>query len=143
MRSEAENVLVFPDAKIVRRDAALRGDGRGFKHDQARAALRPAAQVDEVPVVGEAIVAGVLAHGRNADAIAKFNRAKLKGRKKRSGHILWMIKVREGCDPQQPLYCFLSTAMPFSSERIADSSLRKSAARSAGSSTWRTVYTMS
>jgi len=40
-------------------------------------------------------------------------------------------------------YCFLSTAVPFSSERMADSSLRKSAARSAGISTWRTTYTIS
>src|SRR5580698_9646516 len=82
-----QNVLLFPDAQIVRRNAALGGDGRGLKHDQARAALRPAAQMDEVPIRGEAVDARVLAHRRNADAIGEFNGAKLKARKKRSCHV--------------------------------------------------------
>ena len=85
--SEIGNVLVFPDAKIGRRDAAFRQYGRSLKRHQAGAALRAAAQVDKVPIVGKAILAGVLAHGRNADAVAKLNRPKLKGRKKRSCHI--------------------------------------------------------
>ena len=91
--AKAGNVLVFPDAQVARRDAALRGDSRGFKRDQASAALRPAAEMDEVPIRGEAVLAGVLAHGRNADAIGEFNGAKLKARKKRSGHICWMTAV--------------------------------------------------
>ena len=85
--AEIGNVLVFPDAKIGRRDAAFRQYGRSLKHDQAGSALRAAAQVNKVPVVGKAVVARVLAHGRNADAVAELNGAKLKGRKKRSCHI--------------------------------------------------------
>jgi hypothetical protein len=42
--------------------------------------------MDEVPIRGEAILTGVLAHGRNADAIGEFDGAKLKGGKKRSVH---------------------------------------------------------
>src|ERR1700722_7783580 len=85
--AEVGDVLVLPDAKISRRDAALRQNCRGLKHDQPGSSLRAAAQVDKVPVIGKAVHAGVLAHGRNANAIAKFNRAKLEWRKKRSRHI--------------------------------------------------------
>ena len=67
------NVLVFPNAKIGRRDAAFRQNRRSLKRHQPGASLRAAAQVDKVPVIGKAVLAGVLAHGRNADAIAEFN----------------------------------------------------------------------
>ena len=95
------NVLVFPDAQIARRDAALRGDSRGFKRDEASAALRPAAQMDEVPLTGKAVEARVLAHGRNADAIGELDGAKLEWRKKWSAHVCWMIAARKGFERQQ------------------------------------------
>ena len=83
---EGGNVLVLPDAQVGNRDAAFRKNRGGLQHDQARAALRAAAQVDQVPVVGKAILRGVLAHGRDADAVGKRDRTKLEGRKKRMGH---------------------------------------------------------
>src|SRR5258708_4807458 len=46
---------------------------------QPRPAHRPAAQVHEVPVGRHAVVAGILAHGRNPHAIAEFELAKTKG----------------------------------------------------------------
>jgi hypothetical protein len=81
------NMLIFPNAKISRRDPALRQNCRSLKHHQPSPTLRAAAQVHKVPVIGKSVLAGVLAHGRNANTIAKFNRAKLEGRKKRSQHI--------------------------------------------------------
>jgi hypothetical protein len=44
--------------------------------------------MDEVPISGEAIPRGVLAHGRNSDAIGKADRTKLEGGKKRNLHFL-------------------------------------------------------
>jgi hypothetical protein len=85
--TEVGNMLVFPDAKIGRRDAAFRQNRRGLKRDQPGSSLRAAAQVHEVPVIGEAVLTGVLAHGRNADAVAEIDGSKLKGRKKRGCHI--------------------------------------------------------
>lgn len=46
-------------------------------------------------------------------------------------------------DVKYPLYGFFRTAVPLSSARIARCSLRKSAAFSAGISTWRTMYSRS
>ena len=68
-------MLVFPDALIAGRDAPARFHGRGFHHNQSRAADRAAAEMDQVPVVGEAVFARILAHGGNGDAVAKRDAA--------------------------------------------------------------------
>ena len=47
--------------------------------DQTCAALGAAAQMDKMPIGGEAVEGGVLAHGRDADAVGKDYGAKLKG----------------------------------------------------------------
>ncbi len=53
---EHRNVLVFPDSDIGGRDAAL-GKYRGrLDHYQACAALGPAPQVHQVPVIGKSVV---------------------------------------------------------------------------------------
>jgi len=83
---EAGDVRIFPDAKICGGDAALREHGGSLEQDEARTTLSAAAEVDEVPVIGEAVLRRVLAHGRNADAIGKGDGAKLKWRKKRKTH---------------------------------------------------------
>ena len=59
---EFGDVLVFPDAEIGRRDAALRADGVGLCHDETSTSDGAAAKVDQVPVVGKAVYAGVFAH---------------------------------------------------------------------------------
>src|SRR5580698_7561712 len=66
------DVLVLPNAKIGGRNAAFRQNCRSLKHHQPSTSLRAATQVHQVPVIGKAVLAGVLAHGRNADAIAEF-----------------------------------------------------------------------
>ena len=71
MRREEGDVIVFPDAEILGADAAFGGDGAGFCEDEGGAADGAAAEVDEMPVVREAIVAGILAHGGDDDAVAE------------------------------------------------------------------------
>ncbi len=55
MRLQARNVLVLPESEILRTDAALRRDRRGLGEDESRSADGAAAEVDEMPVVGEAV----------------------------------------------------------------------------------------
>ena len=83
---EPGDVLVFPDAEVGGGDAAFRQNGGSLDHDEAGASLRAGAEVDEMPVGGESIVGGVLAHGRDADAVGESDRTKLQGRKKRLAH---------------------------------------------------------
>jgi len=83
---EGGDVLVFPDAEVAGGDATFRRDGGGFKGDEGGAALGSRAEVDQVPIGGEAVLRGVLAHGRNADAICELERAEIEGRKERVGH---------------------------------------------------------
>jgi hypothetical protein len=68
-------VRVLPQAHIAWTDAALRSHCRRFHDDEARSSDRPAAEVDQMPVVGEAVLAGVLAHGRDGNAIGEGNAA--------------------------------------------------------------------
>ena len=86
MRCEHRDVLVLPDAQVGGGDAALGDDGGGLDEHEAGAALSAAAEVDQVPVVGEAVVRRVLAHGRDADAVGEGDGAELEGREERLGH---------------------------------------------------------
>ena len=67
---ERFDLLVFPQTEALWGDAAARFHAGGFDDDQPGAADRSRAEVYEVPVVGHSVVCAVLAHGRNADAIA-------------------------------------------------------------------------
>ena len=80
------DVVIFPDAEIGGGDAAFRKNRGCLDHDQSCATLGAAAEMNEVPVVGEAVVRGVLAHGRDADAVGEGDGAKLQRRKKRMTH---------------------------------------------------------
>ena len=73
------DVLVFPDAEILRRDTSARFDGRGFREYDPRAADRAASEVHQMPVRCKAIVGRILTHGRHDDAIAQRNIANLIG----------------------------------------------------------------
>jgi hypothetical protein len=53
---EARGVLILPDTQIVRRDTAFRQHGGGFQDYEAGATLCAAANVDQVPVVGKAVM---------------------------------------------------------------------------------------
>jgi hypothetical protein len=83
---EIGDVFVFPDAKITGGDAAFREDGRCLDHNESGATLGARAEMNEMPVGGEAVLRRVLAHGRDAYAICKVDRAKRKERKERMTH---------------------------------------------------------
>jgi hypothetical protein len=87
---EFGDVLVFPDAEIGRRDAAFGADGVGLSDNEPGTADGAAAEMDEVPVVGKSIDAGVFAHGRDGDTVWQSKAAELKRREEviyRVGHI--------------------------------------------------------
>ena len=65
------DMRVLPDAEIGGTDAAPGDDGGSFGEDGACAPNGASAEVDEMPVVGEAVFAGVLAHGGNGNAVTK------------------------------------------------------------------------
>jgi hypothetical protein len=66
------DVIVTPDPKVLRTDAAFREDSRRLGKHQSSAAYRAAAQVHEVPVVRTSVSAVVLAHRRNERSIRKL-----------------------------------------------------------------------
>jgi len=68
-------VRVAPDPDILRADARLRQNRRRLHEDQAGAAHRAAAEVNQMPLVNKAVDARVLAHRRNGDAVGKPKRA--------------------------------------------------------------------
>jgi len=82
---ERSDMRVLPEAEIFRRDAALGSDGGGLGEDESRTAHGTAAEVDEVPVIGESVFAGILAHGRNGDAVGQRKASERQGRKKMRG----------------------------------------------------------
>ncbi|MNJ62791.1 hypothetical protein D3C77_586460 [compost metagenome] len=65
------DLSVVPQAEVFGGDAAIGGHRHGFSDHQARATHGAAAQMDKVPVVGQAIDGGILAHRRNGDAVGQ------------------------------------------------------------------------
>src|ERR1700692_2971054 len=63
--SQRLNVIVYPDAQVLRTNPALRKDRSCFGVNQSRPAYGPAAQMREMPVVRVSVSAGVLAHRGN------------------------------------------------------------------------------
>ena len=91
---EAGDVVVGVDAEVVRGDAAFGADGAGLGEDEGGAADGAAAEMDEVPVVGEAVDGGVLAHGGDGDAVGKREAAQFERREemvRRLSHGHWML----------------------------------------------------
>ena len=72
---ERLEVFVAPDAKVLRGDPPFGRDRRRFGENQASAADRARGQMGEMPITGKTILAGILAHRRNADAIGKRDAA--------------------------------------------------------------------
>ena len=64
-------LLVIPQAEVFGGDTPVRGYRCGFGNDQAGATDGAAAQMDKVPVVGQAIDGGILSHRRDRDAVGQ------------------------------------------------------------------------
>src|SRR5229473_2068500 len=71
--SQRLNVIVHPDAQVLRTNPALGKNGRCFGKHQSSTAYCPAAQMHEMPVARVPVRAGVLAHRRNKYAVRKRN----------------------------------------------------------------------
>src|ERR1700675_4415976 len=75
------NVIVHPDAQVLRTNAAFGKNCSCFSEHQSSAAYCPAAEMHEMPVVRVSIGAAVLAHGRNKYTVRKrkiSNRKRIK-----------------------------------------------------------------
>ncbi|MNJ17398.1 hypothetical protein D3C77_116760 [compost metagenome] len=68
---QRRDLRVIPQPEILGGDAPVGGNRRGLGEDQPGTAHRAAAQVDQVPVIGQAIDTGVLAHGRNGNTVGQ------------------------------------------------------------------------
>src|SRR5580698_8654075 len=88
---QGRDVLVLPEAEILGADAAFGGDGGGFGEDEGCAADGAAAEVDEMPVVREAVVAGVFAHGGDDDAVGEGEGADGDGGEEARGILGWHV----------------------------------------------------
>ena len=65
------NVIILPDAQILRTDASVRQNCSGLSEEQTSAANCAAAKVDKMPVIRISITARILAHGRHRNAVRK------------------------------------------------------------------------
>ena len=63
------NMPVVPDAQVTGSDTALACHGSGFGEDEARPTNRPTAEVNEVPVISQAINGAILTHRRDEDPV--------------------------------------------------------------------------
>src|SRR5213594_2916942 len=75
------DVLVVPDAEILRTDASLGKNGRCLSQDQSGATHRATPEMNEMPVVRESVVARILTHWRDEHPIGKLqisNRERIK-----------------------------------------------------------------
>jgi hypothetical protein len=73
-------IVVGIEPKASVRDAAVPLDVGCLDDYQRGAGMRHHAEMHQVPVVGAAIVARVLAHGRHDDAVGEIETGKAKGR---------------------------------------------------------------
>ena len=71
------DVLVFPDAEVAGGDTSFGTDGVGLGEDKSGPADGAAAEMDEVPVVSEAVDGGVFAHGGDGDSVGQSEAAEL------------------------------------------------------------------
>ena len=84
---ERGNELVVPQRGVADRAAAAARNLGRLHHDEAGAAHRVAAGVDEVPVGGEALDRRILVHGRDHDPVLEAHAPDLeRGEQHRLGH---------------------------------------------------------
>src|SRR5260370_1946368 len=95
--SQRLNVIVHPDAQVLRTNPALGKNSSCFGKHQSSTAYCPAAQMGEMPVVHVSVGAGVLAHRRNKYTVRKRNipnRQRIKQVNHRFVHLPFSIIVR-------------------------------------------------
>lgn len=85
--AEGFDVGVGPEAEVAEGDAAGGFDGCCLHHDEAGATGGAGAEMDEMPIVGEAIDGGVFTHGRDGDAVGEGDAADGEGGEQTARHI--------------------------------------------------------
>ncbi|MNS90482.1 hypothetical protein D3C72_1245340 [compost metagenome] len=60
---QRRNLRIVPQPQVLGSNPAIGSDRRGFGKNQSGTAHRAAAQMNQVPVIGQAIDTGILAHG--------------------------------------------------------------------------------
>src|SRR6266700_763244 len=65
-------MFVFPDAEVLRTDAAFRKNGRCFRQHESRPADCATSKMDKVPIVGVTIDARILTHRRDKHTVAEL-----------------------------------------------------------------------
>lgn len=85
--AEGFNMRVAPESEVAEGDAAGGFNGGGLDHDEPCAAGGAGAEVDEMPIVGEAIDGGVFAHGGDGDAVGEGDTADGQRGEKTARHI--------------------------------------------------------
>ncbi len=83
---ERRLVVVRIDAETPMGDAAAALHGRRLDDEQGRAGIGQHAEMDEMPVVGAAVVGAVLAHGRDDDAVCQLEAVEPDRREQMTGH---------------------------------------------------------
>jgi hypothetical protein len=68
---ERLDVAILVNAHIAGRDAPLRGDGAGFDEHERSSAGGAAAEMNQMPIVGESVNGRILAHGGYDDSVAQ------------------------------------------------------------------------
>ena len=81
------DMLGLVHSRAARRDAPLPAHVRHLRHDEAGAAERAAAEMDEMPIVDRAVLGRVLAHGGDDDAVLQHELAQAEGREHGWGRI--------------------------------------------------------
>src|SRR6478672_2354458 len=91
-------MFVFPNAEILRADAAFRKNGRRFRQHQSRPADCATSEMDKVPIVGVTIDARILAHRRDKHAVAELEVANGERIKKMMWHEVYATSLNRICD---------------------------------------------
>ena len=73
------DVVVFPNSKVARSNAPVCGNRSRLDHYEGDPADSPAAEVDQMPVIGKSIMGGILAHRRHGDPVPKCDTANFQG----------------------------------------------------------------
>lgn len=78
------DLFIVPQAKVLGGDSPVGRDCRGFRKDQSGAADGATTEVDQVPVIGQAIDARILAHWRYRNAVEQGQLTKSVGFKQQT-----------------------------------------------------------
>src|SRR6516165_577741 len=90
-------MFVFPDAEVLRTDAAFWKHGRCFREHESRPANCATPEMDKVPIVGVTIDARILAHRRDKHTVVELKIANGE-RIKKMWHEVYATSLNRICD---------------------------------------------